>query len=212
MFRKIVINQAIIYGNYYKIFEFGDKFSTLGVSVRVPEFIGQLISTADAAANGYMKKLNPDEYFSHIYLDDISGAFDSVGKLLEREFIKQRDDVVKEVGKRIEEVEASLNKQESTERQGESFIEECEVEIAEHRAHLADIEIQQKECEEIINLDRQTLKMYMNYVRKAFLAQRKELIAEINSEITAEERMMNILLLGIIEEDYKKISEVNVIE
>lgn len=57
----------------------------------------------------------------------------------------------------------------------------------------------QKEC------DKQTLKKYLKYCEIAYLCQRDDIIKKINSNVSKEERILYLLLLGVIDKEYNII-------
>lgn len=54
--------------------------------------------------------------------------------------------------------------------------------------------------------DKKTLEMYLNFAKKAYLNQRNDIIKKLNSNIGPAEKTMQLLLLGLIDNDYKKLT------
>ena len=53
--------------------------------------------------------------------------------------------------------------------------------------------------------DKETLNKYLQYAEVAYLRQRNNIINKINSDITTSERILYILFLGVLENDYESL-------
>ena len=70
---------------------------------------------------------------------------------------------------------------------------------------IADLE---KELEDISikrDQDKKTLALYLEYAREAYLVQRDQTIRKINNCGSADEKLMLILFLGLLDKDYQKV-------
>lgn len=54
--------------------------------------------------------------------------------------------------------------------------------------------------------DEQTLSMYLNYAKQAYKEQRNDVIQRINRSKNADDKMLLILLLGLLDKDYQIVT------
>ena len=55
-------------------------------------------------------------------------------------------------------------------------------------------------------LDRETLDLYASHARQAYLEQREEVVGQINSSLDAHDKLLLILFLGLLDQDYQKVT------
>lgn len=106
---------------------------------------------------------------------------------------------------RIKEKEEELSKYEKAAKREESKINEIkqkkqkiEKEIADNNEQIKNVKLQKK-------TDNDTLDMYLKFAKDAYLYQKNEVIKKINSNINPVEKTSYLLLLGIINKDYRSL-------
>lgn len=77
-------------------------------------------------------------------------------------------------------------------------LERIQLRIKENNEKLDNIRQQKKH-------DKDTLNKYLQYAEKAYFCQRNNIINKINSGITTSERILYILFLGVLENDYESL-------
>lgn len=55
-------------------------------------------------------------------------------------------------------------------------------------------------------LDRETLDLYASHAKQAYLEQREEVVGQINSSLDAHDKLLLILFLGLLDQDYQKVT------
>ena len=109
---------------------------------------------------------------------------------------KKRDEYSKE-SKRCKYI---LNKEENTIKSNKTEIERIKDEIDVNNEELGAVQ-KQKE------LDKQTLREYLKHATEAYLSQRNKICKKVNSSNTSPtDKFLYIILLGIIDKDYKNIT------
>lgn len=74
----------------------------------------------------------------------------------------------------------------------------------EKEIHCLELEIEKIESQK--QQDRDSLSMYLKYAEEAYLAQRNNIIEKINTMCSAEDKLLLILFLGILDKDYVKVT------
>lgn len=94
----------------------------------------------------------------------------------------------------------------------EKKIEEKESKINELSDWICSIELdiqqQEKRLDSVkkrLEKDESILKDYLYYAEKAYMKQRDDVIKDINSAISREDKLRHVLFLGILEKDYNKV-------
>ena len=91
-----------------------------------------------------------------------------------------------------------LSKEEEKIKECNKKINECERDISEKKREEANLDEQKKQNDNLF-------KNFDKFMEDNFKKQKNEIIHKINSPLSAADKVRHILLLGIIEQDYKKI-------
>lgn len=214
LIHEIVFSQCETYVNQYKQLEKSFRTSEDNsifseISIKISILVDQTLSKAESILNKYSDILSPAKTLDRIYLDDIKECCDSISIQLIQVFQNERQNVITQINNNVSKIQSHLKKVQRIEEENEINISKYEVEIASLKNERSKIEEKKKQCEDNKEQDEATLAMYQSYVKEAFETQRQEIIDSINSSESSDERIMYFLLLGIIEEEFYKINEVN---
>ncbi len=113
--------------------------------------------------------------------------------------ISEIDIIIKEMNKKIKKIHSSISKQEQKQKRLESEICSFNNSIKELQRSKKDIQNKRKQ-------DQNTLAMYLHYANKAYLNQRNNVILQINSSKSADDKLLLILLLGLLDRDYQRVT------
>ena len=84
-------------------------------------------------------------------------------------------------------------------------IEFLEQDIDKYKKEIEDNEKYMKSVEAQKEQDIRTLNTYLKYAEVAYMRQRNDILNRINSGITSEEKLLNVLFLGVVDRDYETI-------
>ncbi len=84
-------------------------------------------------------------------------------------------------------------------------IEFLEQDIDKYKKEIEDNEKYMKSVEAQKEQDIRTLNTYLKYAEVAYMRQRNDILNRINSGITSEEKLLNVLFLGVVDRDYETV-------
>lgn len=113
--------------------------------------------------------------------------------------IKTIDDFLYDKQKEFDRIRELERRQNQSVRRYKEDIAKLEKEI-----HSLELEIEKIESQK--QQDRDSLSMYLKYAEEAYLAQRNNIIEKINTMCSAEDKLLLILFLGILDKDYVKVT------
>ena len=96
-------------------------------------------------------------------------------------------------------ISSSIKQEEEKKMKYLSEIKSLEKQIEELRSSKKDIE--QKKTQ-----DQKTLAMYLKYAERAYIEQRNNVIQQINESKSADDKLLLILFLGVLDKDYQKVT------
>lgn len=137
---------------------------------------------------------------------DLRSAYDYIQKIkkiidskMRSEFIENIDNKIGEYSKGLETTKGLLKSTSNRKKLEEVKIECIKEELKVNSEELAAVEYKKDK-------DIQTLNGFLNHAREAYFSQRNEIFNNINSKDTSSTaKFFNIVLLGIIDKDYKLI-------
>lgn len=96
-------------------------------------------------------------------------------------------------------ISSSIKQEEGKKKKYLSEIKSLEKQIEELKSSKKDIE--QKKTQ-----DQKTLAMYLEYAERAYIEQRNNVIQQINESKSADDKLLLILFLGVLDKDYQKVT------
>lgn len=96
-------------------------------------------------------------------------------------------------------ISSSIKQEEGKKKKYLSEIKSLEKQIEELKSSKKDIE--QKKTQE-----QKTLAMYLEYAERAYIEQRNNVIQQINESKSADDKLLLILFLGVLDKDYQKVT------
>lgn len=159
----------------------------------------------------YKKKLNSVGKRNCVYQDDIGFFCMELDEKFVELFETERKGLIKNVDEIIYNSEMKLKAHNLDIDDRKWAIGELKQKEVKYMKQIEDIEKEQISCDSSISKDQETLNVYMDFVKEAFLEKKCKIIKDINSARSPKDKMMNVLLLGIIEEDYRKMCEVEML-
>lgn len=103
-----------------------------------------------------------------------------------------------ENGRRIQEIDYSISKENCK-------IERYEKDINSLYSEINILEGEASKIDKDRNDDIKNLEMYMEYAKNVYTEQRNKVISQIKNSVAAEDKMMLILFLGLLDEDYHTV-------
>lgn len=226
LFREIVFSQCEIHVKQYEKWDYTFQSSEDSlafkktqndpilseISIKKSEIRYHILIETDKILNNCIDKLSPNKMLDHIYLDEIETCCDYVCVKLEQIFSKECKKIISKIERKI----AAINKYSKRLQIRMTIIEsnlfQYKSKIKDLEKDLSIIERDEQQYKENVEKDKATLALYRKHVNEAFEAQKRQIICSINLCTSSDERMMYLLLLGIIEKEYEefnKICEVN---
>ena len=138
-------------------------------------------------------------YQVNCYCSEIQKKVSSYLNGVVNQYIKILDASILEQQQEIYRTDDLQKRRENNIKKLEKDISKCNAEIIEWRNEEKRIEQKKKQ-------DKATLNMWMKYAKEAYCAQRADIIQKINSKCSAEDKMLYILFLGILEKDYVRVT------
>lgn len=114
-------------------------------------------------------------------------------------YISKVNGVIKKREGRVRSIDRSISAQ-------TSVIEKYKGEIQSFRQGIKELHRQREDIERKRKQDQETLAMYLSYADSAYAEQRREVIRQINRSRLADDKILLILFLGLLDKDYHKIT------
>ena len=165
---------------------------------KVDEIIYQYVDII--STSGFLKK---KIYLDKLY-DSCIGIIDKINKL----FINYKADLSRCIVEKKNRMVSTIVSLEKEISDIEHFIKCQENEITTRHKQIEELQDRLAQNASELKQDNKTLNMYMKYAEQAYLEQRNAIIETINNSHDPEDSFMNMLLLGLIDEDYNRIREV----
>ncbi len=96
-------------------------------------------------------------------------------------------------------ISSSIKQEEGKKKKYLSEIKSLEKQIEELKSSKKDIELKKTQ-------DQKTLAMYLEYAERAYIEQRNNVIQQINESKSADDKLLLILFLGVLDKDYQKVT------
>ena len=85
-------------------------------------------------------------------------------------------------------------------------IKQYQLDIQGLRNFIDDLQEQKDDINNKRSQDQKTLAMYLKYAEQSYIEQRNDIILRINKSKRAEDKLLLILLLGLLDKDYQKVT------
>lgn len=195
--------------NFCKIFDKLSEFKEYKDEkkrLQKPEPFDMSIYIMDYKSRLYPQKEGLFSKRETVYLEEVKSICEKIQKNINQRFDLYIDECLEIIGEIILKKEKKLD-------ENERAIHSLEKEVDINKNYMLNLENQiQKlyEKEKIIEKkkqnDRETLNMYLKFAEEAYLEQRNDIVSKINSNRKSTDKMKLILSLGLLDEDYIKVT------
>ena len=171
-----------------------------------------IISEADSFVLAEEYNLYPPKkglfllFSEKVYIDQISTICNNIQKKTNSLLKKYIEDCVSKADEIISEKSNELSRIERNIKLEEDKIKRYEENSESFKKQIQDWEEEKKEIEDKRERDQKTLASYLSYAKQSYQEQRNEIISHINNSETAEDKMLFILFLGLLDKDYQKVT------
>lgn len=141
-----------------------------------------------------------------VFMEDIDSICNSVQYNINSMLNSYVSDCISETDKVIREKDSKIRSINSSISLQKDKIRKYHDEIKGFGQKIDELSQQRKEIEKKREQDRKTLKAYLKYAKLAYLEQRKKVVRQINESSLADDKILLILFLGLLDKDYQKIT------
>lgn len=113
---------------------------------------------------------------------------------------------ISEIGNLISDKNQQINRISSSIKQQEGKIQKYWSEIKSLENKIKELRSSKDEIEQKKTQDQQTLAMYLHYAKQAYIEQRNNVINQINKSKSADDKLLLVLFLGLLDKDYQKVT------
>ena len=112
----------------------------------------------------------------------------------------------------IEAIDSSIQKEKNEQKKiadqlarHRKRIQELNSEIDDYNKEISELIEQQEIIKKKKQQDEETLKIWLSYAHEAYMAQRDDIVMRINTSSSSDEKLMQLLLLGLLDKNYENV-------
>lgn len=141
-----------------------------------------------------------------VFLDNIKAICDTIQYNINEHLNSYVNNCISEVKNLINDKQNRINYIRFSISQQEQKCKRYKSEIRSYKKDIEKLQNLKDEIERKREQDEQTLSMYLNYAKQAYKEQRNDVIQRINRSKNADDKMLLILLLGLLDKDYQIVT------
>lgn len=141
-----------------------------------------------------------------VFLDSVEAICVSIQESINKHLNGYVNDCVSEIGKHISEKRQQINRINSSIKQKQGRMQNYRLEIKSLEKQIEELKSSKDTIEQKKAQDQNTLATYLQYAERAYIEQRNNIIQQINKSKSADDKLLLILFLGVLDKDYQKVT------
>lgn len=141
-----------------------------------------------------------------VFLDSVEAICVSIRGSINKHLNSYVNDCVSEIWKHISEKRQQINRINSSIKQKQSRMQNYRLEIKSLEKQIEELKSSKDAIEQKKAQDQKTLETYLQYAERAYIEQRTNVILQINKSKSADDKLLLILFLGVLDKNYQKVT------
>ena len=141
-----------------------------------------------------------------VLLESIEAICVSIQGSINKHLNSYVNNCISEIEKHISDKRQQINRISSSIKQEEGKKKKYLSEIKSLEKQIEELKSSKKDIEQKKTQDQKTLATYLEYAERAYIEQRNNVIQQINKSKSADDKLLLILFLGVLDKDYQKVT------
>ena len=141
-----------------------------------------------------------------VFIETIETICDSIQESINNHLDTFVNKCISEIGNLIIGKKQQINRINTSIKQHEGKSQKYRSEIKSFENKIKELQRSKDEIEQKKLQDQKTLAMYLQYANQAYIKQKNNVIQQINKSKNADDKMLLILFLGVLDKDYQKVT------
>lgn len=141
-----------------------------------------------------------------VLLESIEAICVSIQGSINKHLNSYVNNCISEIEKHISDKRQQINRISSSIKQEEGKKKKYLSEIKSLEKQIEELKSSKKDIEQKKTHDQKTLATYLKYAERAYIEQRNNVIQQINKSKSADDKLLLILFLGVLDKDYQKVT------
>ena len=141
-----------------------------------------------------------------VLLESIEAICVSIQGSINKHLNSYVNNCISEIEKHISDKRHQINRISSSIKQEEGKKKKYLSEIKSLEKQIEELKSSKKDIEQKKTQDQKTLATYLKYAEQAYIEQRNNVIQQINKSKSADDKLLLILFLGVLDKDYQKVT------
>lgn len=141
-----------------------------------------------------------------VFSDSVEAICVSIQESINKHLNGYVNDCVSEIGKHISEKRQQINRINSSIKQKQGRMQNYRLEIKSLEKQIEELKSSKDAIKQKKAQDQNTLATYLQYAERAYIEQRNNIIQQINKSKSADDKLLLILFLGVLDKDYQKVT------
>lgn len=142
----------------------------------------------------------------NVLLESIEAICVSIEGRINKHLNSYVNNCIAEIEKSIIDKRQQINRIISSIKQEEEKKKKYLSEIKSLKKQIEELKCSKEDIEQKKTQDQKTLAMYLEYAERAYTEQRNDVIRRINESKSADDKLLLILFLGVLDKDYQKVT------
>ncbi len=141
-----------------------------------------------------------------VLLESIEAICVSIQGSINKHLNSYVNNCISEIEKHLSDKRQQINRISSSIKQEEGKKKKYLSEIKSLEKQIEELKSSKKDIEQKKTQDQKTLATYLEYAERAYIEQRNNVIQQINKSKSADDKLLLILFLGVLDKDYQKVT------
>ncbi len=141
-----------------------------------------------------------------VFLESVEAICVSIQGSINKHLNTYVNDCISEIGKRISDKRQQIYRISTSIKQEEGKRQKYRLEIKSLEKQIEELKSAKEEITQKKAQDQKTLATYLQYANRAYIEQRNNVIQQINKSKSADDKLLLILFLGVLDKDYQKVT------
>ena len=141
-----------------------------------------------------------------MFLESIETICISIQENINKHLNSYVNKCISDIGNHISDKKQQINRINSSIKQKQDRVQNYRLEIKSLEKQIEELRSSKDAIEQKKAQDQKTLATYLQYAERAYIEQRTNVIQQINKSKSADDKLLLILFLGVLDKDYQKVT------
>lgn len=141
-----------------------------------------------------------------VFLESIETICISIQENINKHLNSYINKCISDIGNHISDKKQQINRINSSIKQKQDRVQNYRLEIKSLEKQIEELRSSKDAIEQKKAQDQKTLATYLQYAERAYIEQRTNVIQQINKSKSADDKLLLILFLGVLDKDYQKVT------